>query len=52
MSNLIEIPENFDFSNIPPNYENSIWEIRFLHDLKGILISLLVHLQLLFRVVF
>lgn len=29
------IPKDFDFANIPVNYANSIWEIRYEHDEVG-----------------
>ena len=27
------IPQNFNFQSIPANYNNAIWEIRFVHDI-------------------
>lgn len=34
------IRQNFDFTNIPASYANSIWEIRYEHDLGGSNINL------------
>lgn len=34
------IPENFDFENIPADYDNSIWEIRYTHDLDSASITI------------
>ena len=43
------IPVDFDFSNIPPNYDNSIWEIRYMHNLGGNTINLPENVTLYFR---
>ena len=34
------IPQNFDFSNIPADYSDSIWEIRYAHDLGAATVNL------------
>ena len=31
----IIIPADFDFTSIPDNYDNAIWDIRYVHDLNG-----------------
>ena len=43
------IPSDFDFSNIPSSYSNSIWEIRNHHDLGGANITLPANVILKFE---
>jgi hypothetical protein len=41
------IRANFNFNSIPAGYENSIWEIRYVHDLGGATINLPINVNLL-----
>lgn len=43
------IRSDFNFSSIPVNYSNSIWEIRSTHDLGGVNISLPAGVKLMFN---
>lgn len=41
------IPSNFDFTNIPAGYDNSIWDIRYEHDLLNGTITLPLNVKLI-----
>ena len=47
--NYYVIPANFDFANVPEAYANSIWEIRYEHDLGGEIITLPSNVTLDFK---
>jgi len=43
------LSEDFDFTNIPNDYRNAIWEIRYIYDLNGNDITIPVNVTLLFN---
>ena len=45
----IIIPENFDFTNIPLNYFNAIWVIRYVYDLGGLDVNIPENVTLKFQ---